>query len=89
YGVKIMSGAQRIITKHLHGHILCLLLNKPHIAVAREGSNLHDVIDRQNGDSPLVEKATNHGELLEAMSRLPYEMGGAWYKSSKPMNPSP
>ncbi|MBB3524276.1 MULTISPECIES: polysaccharide pyruvyl transferase family protein [Rhizobium] len=89
YGVKILSGAQRIITNHLHGHILCLLLNKPHIAVARDGSNLHDVIGSQTGDSPLVEKATNAGELLAAMSRLPYEMGGTWYKSSKPMNPSP
>ncbi|NEJ00326.1 polysaccharide pyruvyl transferase family protein [Rhizobium ruizarguesonis] len=89
YGVKILSGAQRIITNHLHGHILCLLLNKPHIAVAREGSNLHDVIDSQTGDSPLVEKATNANELLVAMSRLPYELGGAWYKSSKPMNLNP
>ncbi|MBY5851981.1 polysaccharide pyruvyl transferase family protein [Rhizobium ruizarguesonis] len=89
YGVKILSGAQRIITNHLHGHILCLLLNKPHIAAAREGSNLHDVIDSQTGDSPLVEKATNANELLVAMSRLPYELGGAWYKSSKPMNLNP
>ncbi|PDS45839.1 exopolysaccharide biosynthesis protein [Rhizobium anhuiense] len=89
YGVKILSGAQRIITNHLHGHILCLLLNKPHIAVARDGSNLHDVIGSQTGDSPLVEKATNAGELLAAMSRLPYELGGTWYKSSKPMHPSP
>jgi pyruvyl transferase EpsO len=89
YGVKILSGAQRIITNHLHGHILCLLLNKPHIAVAREGSNLHDVIDSQTGDSPLVEKASNANELLVAMSRLPYELGGAWYKSSKPMNLNP
>jgi len=38
YGVKILSGAQRIITNHLHGHILCLLLNKPHIAVAIDGA---------------------------------------------------
>ncbi|KZS50226.1 MULTISPECIES: polysaccharide pyruvyl transferase family protein [Rhizobium] len=89
YGVKILSGAQRIITNHLHGHILCLLLNKPHIAVAIDGSNLHDVIGSQTGDSPLVEKATNAGELLAAMSRLPYELGGTWYKSSKPMHPSP
>ncbi|MBY2911135.1 polysaccharide pyruvyl transferase family protein [Rhizobium leguminosarum] len=86
YGVKILSGAQRIITNHLHGHILCLLLNKPHIAVAREGSKLHDFIGSQTGDSPLVEKAANANEILAAMSRLPYEMGGTWYKSSKPMN---
>ncbi|MFS8147399.1 polysaccharide pyruvyl transferase family protein [Rhizobium sp. BR 249] len=89
YGVKILSGAQRIITNHLHGHILCLLLNKPHIAVARDGSDLHDFIASRTGDSPLVERATNAGEIFAAMSRLPYEMGGTWYKSSRPMNPSP
>jgi pyruvyl transferase EpsO len=83
YGVKILSGAQRIITNRLHGHILCLLLNKPHAAVARNGSRLHDFIDSWTGDSPLVEKATDAGELLAAMSRLPYEMNGTWYNSSK------
>ncbi|EJT05160.1 exopolysaccharide polymerization protein [Rhizobium sp. CCGE 510] len=89
YGVKILSGAQRIITNRLHGHILCLLLNKPHAAVARNGSRLHDFIDNWTGDSPLVEKATDAGELLVAMSRLPYEMNGTWYNSSKVTAPSP
>ncbi|ARQ12843.1 polysaccharide pyruvyl transferase protein (plasmid) [Rhizobium etli] len=89
YGVRILSGAQRIITNHLHGHILCLLLNKPHIAVARDGSRLHAFISSQTGDSPLVEKATNVSEIFAAMSRLPYEIGGTWYKSSRPMNLSP
>ncbi|PDS78870.1 polysaccharide pyruvyl transferase family protein [Rhizobium sp. L43] len=86
YGVKMLSGAQRIITNRLHGHILCLLLNKPHVAVARSGSKLHDVISSWAGDTPLVEKATNSSELLAAMSRLPYEMNGTWYRSSIPMD---
>ncbi|MDR9809784.1 polysaccharide pyruvyl transferase family protein [Rhizobium hidalgonense] len=89
YGVRMLSGAQRIITNRLHGHILCLLLNKPHVAVARNGSRLHDAISSWASDSPLVEKATNAGELLAAMSRLPYEMNGTWYKSSRPMDLSP
>ncbi|PDT18846.1 exopolysaccharide biosynthesis protein [Rhizobium sp. J15] len=86
YGVKLLSGAQRIITNHLHGHILCLLLNKPHVAVARDGSSLHAFISSRTGDSPLVEKATTASEIFAAMSRLPYVIGGTWYKSSRPMN---
>ncbi|WP_183694994.1 polysaccharide pyruvyl transferase family protein [Rhizobium leguminosarum] len=89
YGVKMLSGAQRIITNRLHAHILCLLLNKPHVAVARNGSKLHDFISSWTGDSLLVEKATNASELLAAMSRLPYEMNGAWYKSSRPIDLRP
>lgn len=89
YGVRILSGAQRIITNHLYGHILCLLLNKPHVAVARDGSSLQAFINSRTGDSPLVETATNASEIFAAMSRLPYEIGGTWYKSSRPMNLSP
>ncbi|ANK94621.1 MULTISPECIES: polysaccharide pyruvyl transferase family protein [Rhizobium] len=89
YGVRILSGAERIITNHLHGHILCLLLNKPHIAVAREASSLHAFINSRTGDSPLVETATNAGEIFAAMSRLPYEIGGTWYKSSRPITVGP
>ncbi|OHV26183.1 exopolysaccharide biosynthesis protein [Rhizobium sp. RMa-01] len=89
YGVKMLSGAQRIITNRLHGHTLCLLLNKPHVAVARNGSRLHDFIGSWTGDTLLVEKATNASELLAAMSRLPYEMNGTWYKSSRPIDLRP
>ncbi|NYJ14090.1 pyruvyl transferase EpsO [Rhizobium leguminosarum] len=89
YGAKILSGAQRIITNSLHGHILCLLLNKPHIAVASNGSRLHDFIGSWTGDSPLVEKATSTSEILAAMSRLPYELNGTWYKASRPMDLNP
>ncbi|WP_064696979.1 polysaccharide pyruvyl transferase family protein [Rhizobium aegyptiacum] len=89
YGVRILSGAERIITNHLHGHILCLLLNKPHVAVAREASDLDDFISSRTGDSPLVEKATNASEIFAAMSRLPYEIGGTWYRSSRPMTLGP
>ncbi|MBX5159306.1 MULTISPECIES: polysaccharide pyruvyl transferase family protein [unclassified Rhizobium] len=89
YGVKMLSGAQRIITNRLHGHALCLLINKPHVAVARNGSKLHDFISSWTGDTLLVEKAANASELLAAMSRLPYEMNGAWYKSSRPIDLRP
>ncbi|OWV85498.1 exopolysaccharide biosynthesis protein [Rhizobium sp. N122] len=89
YGVKMLSGAERIITNRLHGHTLCLLLNKPHVAVARDGSRLHDFVSSWTGDSLLVEKATNAGEILAAMSRLPYEMNGTWYKSSRPIDLRP
>jgi pyruvyl transferase EpsO len=89
YGVKMLSGAQRIITNRLHGHALCLLINKPHVAVATNGSKLHDFISSWTGDTLLVEKAATASELLAAMSRLPYEMNGAWYKSSSPIDLRP
>jgi|GEM_PF-1856842 len=85
YGVKLLSGAERIITNRVHGHILSLLINKPHVAVGERGSQLFDHVENWSGGSPLVQTASDSTELLAALSRLPYEINGAWYKESQPL----
>ncbi|MCW1412179.1 polysaccharide pyruvyl transferase family protein [Rhizobium sp. 1AS11] len=85
YGIKLLSAGNRIVTDRLHIHIFSVLMNVPHVALDNNYGKVHGYIDAWTSATPLVQKATTPEEVLQAMSRLPYEASGAWYQQSKPL----
>jgi len=56
-GVKLLSSAEFVITDRLHGHILCLLLGIPHIALDNSYGKLSGFISTWTKDCPFVRVA--------------------------------
>lgn len=63
-GVKLLSSAEFVITDRLHGHILCLLLGIPHIALDNSYGKLSGFISTWTKDCPFVRVAPSLDEAI-------------------------
>lgn len=53
-GWGVLGGARVVVTDRLHGHILCLLMGKPHVVLDNSYRKLSGFIETWTGASPLV-----------------------------------
>ena len=69
-GVKLLSAGRVVITDRLHAHILCLLLDIPHVALDNSYGKVHGFIDTWTSESPLVHKAATLEDAIEMANSL-------------------
>lgn len=76
-GVGLLSQGRVVITDRLHGHIFCLLLGIPHVALDNSYGKVHGFIDTWTRESPLVSKATSVEQAVEMADLLVKELSEA------------
>jgi len=73
-GMDLLSKGNVVICDRLHVHILCVLMNIPHVALDNSYRKIHNFIEAWMEDCPLVRKATSIDEVkieLENLKNLP------------------
>jgi exopolysaccharide biosynthesis predicted pyruvyltransferase EpsI len=63
-GLQLLSSAEFVITDRLHAHILCTLLNTPHIMLDNNYGKLSSFAEAWTQDCDLMHAASNVGEAL-------------------------
>jgi len=73
-GMDLLSKGKLVICDRLHVHILCVLMNIPHVALDNSYRKIHNFIEAWMEDCPLVHKAANVDDVkkfLEEFKGLP------------------
>ena len=63
-GLRILSAGKVVVTDRLHAHILCLLMNIPHVLLDNSYGKVNNFVDTWTKDSPLV-------HLSDSISSVP------------------
>jgi pyruvyl transferase EpsO len=69
-GVELLGRGRAIVTDRLHGHILSLLLDRPHVVVDNSYGKIGGVLDAWTGADPLVHRADDFHEARKIAARL-------------------
>lgn len=64
-GCRLLSRGKVVVTDRLHGHILCLLLGIPHVALDNNYGKLKRFLETWTGRCELSHRATSPAEALE------------------------
>lgn len=70
-GLALLASGRQVITDRLHGHILCLLLGIPHVALDNSYGKLGGVIEAWTAGSDLLARAGDLSEALALCRRRP------------------
>lgn len=82
-GVGMLASGSRVISDRLHVHILCVLLNIPHVAFDNSYGKIHGYIDAWTKECPLVSKATTSAEAMTALAKAPFVNQGIWRRENR------
>jgi exopolysaccharide biosynthesis predicted pyruvyltransferase EpsI len=77
-GVAMLSTARVVVTDRLHAHVLCLLLDIPHVVLDNNYGKLTALLDTWTGASPLVHRASQPDEAMRIAQRLVASSGAGW-----------
>jgi pyruvyl transferase EpsO len=67
-GVRLLSRARVVVTDRLHGHVLCVLLGIPHVALDNSYGKVRSLLDTWTGGLPVVSRAES-AERAVALAR--------------------
>jgi exopolysaccharide biosynthesis predicted pyruvyltransferase EpsI len=70
-GRALLSSAGRIVSDRLHVHILCVLMNIPHVSIDNNYGKIHAYVRDWTSDCPLVQTATTAESALTGLAALP------------------
>jgi pyruvyl transferase EpsO len=63
-GLAVLTRGQVVVTDRLHGHILCVLLAKPHVVLDNSYGKVFAYLDAWTGGLPFVRRAGSPAEAL-------------------------
>jgi pyruvyl transferase EpsO len=66
HGLRLLSSGRFVITDRLHGHILCMLLGTPHIALDTQQGKLSGLVESWTRDCQLAGHAMNLGAAIDS-----------------------
>ena len=69
-GVDILSSARVVVTDRLHGHLLSVLLGKPHVVLDNSYGKVSATLDTWTGSLPGVHRAADAEQAWEMAIRL-------------------
>lgn len=69
-GVQILSSARVVVTDKLHGHLLCLMLGKPHVVLDNSYGKVSGTLDTWTGGLPGVHRADDADQALAIADEL-------------------
>ncbi len=69
-GLDVLGGGRVIVTDRLHGHVLCLLLGRPHVLLDNSYGKNRTFYDAWTSGSPLVRWADSPAEALQRASEV-------------------
>lgn len=69
-GVELLGGGRAVVTDRLHGHILSLLLGRPHVVVDNSYGKIGGVMDAWTGEDALVHRAPDFAAAREIAAGL-------------------
>ena len=69
-GLDIVSRGEVVVTDRLHGHVFCVLLGIPHVALDNAYGKISGALDAWTGDLPGVHRAADGVEALALARRL-------------------
>ncbi|GBH32188.1 polysaccharide pyruvyl transferase family protein [Sphingobium xenophagum] len=69
-GMALLGAGRTVVTDRLHGHILSLLLRKPHVVVDNSYGKIGGFMDAWTGRDPIVHRASNFEEAARILDRI-------------------
>jgi exopolysaccharide biosynthesis predicted pyruvyltransferase EpsI len=63
-GIRLLSTSRVVVTDRLHGHILCVLLDIPHVVLDNSYGKLRSTLDAWTGQLSMVSRADSPEEAL-------------------------
>jgi exopolysaccharide biosynthesis predicted pyruvyltransferase EpsI len=74
-GIRLLSQGRVVVTDRLHGHVLCVLLGIPHVALDNSYGKVSGTIEAWTGRLPVVSVASTPERALELARALVEEQG--------------
>jgi pyruvyl transferase EpsO len=76
-GTRLLSRGRVVVTDRLHGHILCLMLDIPHVVLDNSYGKVQSFIAAWSEGNPLVHRASTPSEAVaKALALLPTKTRG-------------
>lgn len=69
-GVDLVAGSRVLVTNKLHGHVVAVLLGKPHVVLDNSYGKVAGILDTWTGGLPIVHRASTAAEALAIAERL-------------------
>lgn len=69
-GLALLSSAKRVVTDRLHGHILCTLLDVPHVALDNDYGKVHAYVAAWDADYEGVSLASSAQEAVAKLAEF-------------------
>lgn len=70
HGMRLLAGSRVVVTDKLHGHLFCVLLGLPHVALDNSYGKVSGTLDAWTGDLPGVHRARSGAEAAEVARGL-------------------